>query len=201
MNRLKSLRKKMGVNQQDIADYLNMSRISYLRYENGQQDPSTETLSKLADYFSVSVDYLLGIDDSPQRATKFRWIPLREGLPAGPLSETDDFIIGYVEVPQDRYPDIELEAVKVKGDSMAPRIMDGDIVIFRPQSSAKTGDIVIVRINGNEYTLKKFKKVDHGIMLVPNNLANYEPMFYSSKQVKDLPVEIIGVVVELRSQF
>ena len=84
---------------------------------------------------------------------------------------------------------------------MEPRIMEGDIVIFRPQNYANNGDTVIVRINGNEYTLKKFKKLDNGIMLIPNNQPKYEPLFFSFEQVETLPVEIIGVVVELRSQF
>lgn len=201
MNRLAKIRKEKGLSQLQVANDLAITPATYSRYESGDRNPPNDMLIKLAEYFEISTDYLLGLENSPNRDISFRWIPLREGLPAGPLSETDDFIIGYVEVPQDRYPDMTLEAVKVKGDSMAPRIMDGDIVIFRPQSCADSGDTVIVRINGNEYTLKKFKKVDHGIMLIPNNLAKYEPMFYSSKQVKDLPVEIIGVVVELRSQF
>lgn len=199
--KLLELRKTKGVNQQEVADYIGVDRSTYTRYERGNTNPDPDTLKKLAEYFSVSVDFLLGLDDTPNRETKFRWIPLRDGLPAGPLSETDSFIIGYVEVPSDRYPGMELAAVKVKGDSMEPRIMEGDIVIFRPQNYANNGDTVIVRINGNEYTLKKFKKLDNGIMLIPNNQPKYEPLFFSFEQVETLPVEIIGVVVELRSQF
>lgn len=199
--KLLELRKTKGVNQQEVADYIGVDRSTYTRYERGNTNPDPDTLKKLAEYFSVSVDFLLGLDDTPNRETKFRWIPLRDGLPAGPLSETDSFIIGYVEVPSDRYPGMELAAVKVRGDSMEPRIMEGDIVIFRPQNYANNGDTVIVRINGNEYTLKKFKKLDNGIMLIPNNQPKYEPLFFSFEQVEALPVEIIGVVVELRSQF
>ncbi len=199
--KLLELRKTKGVNQQEVADYIGVDRSTYTRYERGNTNPDPDTLKKLAEYFSVSVDFLLGLDDTPNRETKFRWIPLRDGLPAGPLSETDSFIIGYVEVPSDRYPGMELAAVKVRGDSMEPRIMEGDIVIFRPQNYANNGDTVIVRINGNEYTLKKFKKLDNGIMLIPNNQPKYEPLFFSFEQVETLPVEIIGVVVELRSQF
>lgn len=200
MNRLSKIRKLRGLSQLQVANDLAITPATYSRYESGDRNPPNEMLIKLADYFSVSADYLLGIDDAPHHETTFRWVPLRDGLPAGPLSETDDYVIGYVEVPENRYSEMPLEAVKVKGDSMAPRIMDGDIVIFRPQAYAETGDIVVVRINCNEYTLKKFKKMDNGIMLIPAN-PKYDPMFYTSDQVGALPVEIIGVVVELRSQF
>ena len=201
MNRLSKLRKEKGLSQLQVASDLSITPATYSRYESGDRNPPNDMLVKLAEYFSVSVDFLLGLDDTPNRETKFRWIPLRDGLPAGPLSETDSFIIGYVEAPSDRYPGMELAAVKVRGDSMEPRIMEGDIVIFRPQNYANNGDTVIVRINGNEYTLKKFKKLDNGIMLIPNNQPKYEPLFFSFEQVETLPVEIIGVVVELRSQF
>lgn len=65
MEKLKELRKNLKIKQQDIADYLKISRQAYSHYENGQRQPTPETLQKLADYFGVSVDYLLGRDINP----------------------------------------------------------------------------------------------------------------------------------------
>ena len=60
MNRLKELRIKKGQRQVDVARALNLSRQTYNFYENGKRDPDTATLVRMADYFGVSTDYLLG---------------------------------------------------------------------------------------------------------------------------------------------
>lgn len=59
MNQLKILRTGKGVSQQIVADYLEITRQAYSNYENGNRDPDNETLLKLAEYFGVTVDYLL----------------------------------------------------------------------------------------------------------------------------------------------
>ncbi|MBR3439916.1 MAG: helix-turn-helix transcriptional regulator [Clostridia bacterium] len=63
--RLKELRKERGISQQKIAIDLNMNQNSISRYENGQREADYKTLIMLADYFNVSVDYLLGRTDNP----------------------------------------------------------------------------------------------------------------------------------------
>ena len=83
---------------------------------------------------------------------------------------------------------------------MEPKMSSGDVVIVRKQPDAESGDIAIVCINGDEATCKKIKKTPEGIMLISLNPA-YEPMFYSKKQVEELPLTILGRVVELRAKF
>lgn len=58
--RLIEQRKLDNKTQRQVADYLQITQPSYIRYENGSAEPSLENLLKLADYFDVSVDYLLG---------------------------------------------------------------------------------------------------------------------------------------------
>jgi transcriptional regulator with XRE-family HTH domain len=58
--RLKELRKQRKLNQQAVADALNCSQSVYSRYENGSYEPSLEILLKLADFFQVSLDELVG---------------------------------------------------------------------------------------------------------------------------------------------
>ena len=65
MNQLKKLRSQKGVSQQVVADYLEITRQAYSNYENGNRDPDNETLLKLAEYFEVSVDYLLRGEEKP----------------------------------------------------------------------------------------------------------------------------------------
>ena len=62
-------------------------------------------------------------------------------------------------------------------------------------------DAVDVLINGDEATIKKVKKLPDGIMLIASNTAVYEPTFYSKKEIDELPVVILGKVVELRAKF
>ena len=66
MLRLKELRLSSGKTQQSVADYLNISRASYTNIENGKRDPDTQTLIKLAELFSVSIDCLVGRENENQ---------------------------------------------------------------------------------------------------------------------------------------
>lgn len=64
--RLISLRKSKKKTQQDIADYLGLTRPAYTAYERGNRHPDYDTLQKLADYYEVTTDYLLGRSDNPR---------------------------------------------------------------------------------------------------------------------------------------
>ena len=56
-------------------------------------------------------------------------------------------------------------------------------------------------VNGNDATVKQVKEIDSGIMLIGHNTAVYEPHFYSQQEIENLPVQILGKVVELRRKF
>ncbi len=60
---LKELRKENEYSQQDVADFLNISRSTYGKYETGDREPSLEMLCKLADFYKVTTDYLLGREE------------------------------------------------------------------------------------------------------------------------------------------
>lgn len=64
--RLKSLRKAKGVTQKSIAYSVSITEVSYQRYEYGTVCPSLDTLIALADFFDVSLDYLVGRTDKPE---------------------------------------------------------------------------------------------------------------------------------------
>lgn len=74
-------------------------------------------------------------------------------------------------------------------------------MIVRKQSDVESGDTAIVLINGNDATVKQVKKSEEGIMLIANNNAVYSPRFYSNKEIQELPVQVIGKVVELRGKL
>lgn len=197
MNRLSILRKNRGATQSEVAEMLGISQPTYNRYETGTHEPDNETVARLAKYFGVSADYLLGIDEHPRRITGKKWVPLLGSIPAGQEVEAIESIIGYLEVPENFYPNDTLFALTVTGDSMSPYYLPGDNVICRKAATAETGQDVAVRIGDNDATLKRFKKMDNGIALMPLNPA-YQPYIFSEGEIAKLPVEILGVVVESR---
>ena len=199
MERLKLLRQKKNVLQKDVAEAINVSRTTYVKYENGDSEPSHKILIKLAEYYNVSIDYLLNKTNS-RNYNKGIKIPVLGSVAAGiPISAIQD-IIDEEEISEELASTGEFFGLVIKGDSMSPIITNGDTVIVRSQPDAENGDIAIVLVNGDEATCKKIKKTPEGVMLIPLN-PEYEPTFYSNKQIEQLPVRIIGKVVEQRRKF
>ena len=91
-------------------------------------------------------------------------------------------------------------ALKVKGDSMSPVLIEDDIVIIKKQEDFESGDIVVALINGDEATIKKGRKSDNSIVLQPLN-PNYEPLIFTNEEMKSIPVKIIGIVKQLKREF
>lgn len=202
--RLKQLRKERNINQRELSEYLKVAPSTISMYENGQREPNFEVLEVLADFFNVDMNYLLGktdkttklIIDKPQGLK----IPVLGTVAAGiPISAVED-ILDYEEVPQSWENQGEFFGLRIKGDSMQPKMDDGDVVIVRQQSDANSGDTVIALVNGDDATCKKLQKTENGIMLVSTN-PNYLPMFFTKEEIVTKPVVILGKVVELRSKF
>lgn len=197
MKRLFTLRKEKGLTQKDVAEELGISRQAYANYESGNREPDISTLRHLSEYFGVSIDVLL---DNPTAAKRGVKIPVFGNVAAGiPIDAITD-IEDYEEITEELAASGEYVALKIKGDSMEPKMSEGDVVIVKVQPTIESGEIAIVLINGDNATCKKVKKTEEGIMLISLNSA-YEPMFYSNKQIEDLPIRIFGKVVELRAKF
>lgn len=197
---LKKLRKEQNKTQQEIAKFLNTDQSNYSKLENKDINSITSgQLKKFSEFYNVSTDYILGIDKEQKK--KSVKIAVIGTIPAGIPIEAIEDIIDYEEIPQEMAKNGQYFGLKVKGDSMSPRIQNGDVVIIRQQDDAESGDVCVVMVNGNEATLKQIKKDYNGIVLVPFNTEIYKPTFYSNEDIKKLPVRIIGKVVELRGKF
>ena len=116
-----------------------------------------------------------------------------------PLEMIED-VIDTEEIPEEMAKTGEFFGLQIHGDSMEPRMTDGDVVIVRKQDDAETGDTVIATVNGTDATCKRLKKYRDGIELIATN-PSYAPMFYSNEEIEEKPVKIIGRVVELRAKF
>lgn len=213
MIRLKALRANEKISQQKIADYLNVSRSTVAMWETGGIEPSFEILEKLATYFGVTTDYLLGINSDNFTESSLSKHPKKHGIKipvygnvaAGvPILAIENYDSAdpddWEEIDEKMAANGEYIALRIKGDSMEPKISTGDVVIVRLQPDAETGDIVVAMVNGDEATVKKLKKRPEGILLIPSN-PKYEPMFYTNEDIENLPIRILGRVVELRAKF
>lgn len=200
MNRIKELRASKGIKQAELAAAIKVSQAALSGYETEKYEADLDTYQSIANYFGVSLDYLLG-NNTAVSADSIR-IPVLGAVPAGiPLEAVED-IIDWEEIPQAMCAGgKEYFALEVKGDSMWPDYLPGDIVIVRKEPCCESGDICVVYINGYDATLKQVKFAGDGsITLVPKN-QNYPPRTYTPEEVATLPVAICGVVVELRRKI
>ena len=197
MNKLLELRKKRGVFQKDIAAYLQVDRTTYVKYERGDSEPNIETLRKLANYFNVSLDYLLNGEETTTDKNYIS-VPVYGRIPAGIATEAIEDILDYEDIPKEWCAgDKEYFSLQIKGDSMFPAYQDGDRVIFQKSATAETGDDAAVMVNGDDATFKRIERSTAGVILKPLNPA-YESKFYSNDEIEALPIRILGIAKELR---
>lgn len=197
-NTLKSLRKRHGLTQEDLAKRLGTANSTISMYERDARVPDLDTMRVLAEIFGVDMNYLSGQPSpSPKRGIK---IPVFGSVAAGIPIEAITDIEDYEEISEDLAATGEFVALKIKGDSMEPTLLAGDVVIVRVQDTIENGEIAIVLVNGDEATCKKIKKTPEGVMLISLNAA-YDPMFYTNAEIESLPVRIFGKVVEMRRAF
>lgn len=201
MLKLKEARKAAGMTQIDVAMQIGLSQPQYSAWENGRSKIDNESLSKLAELLEVSADYLLGktTDSTSPKKTGVK-VPVLGRIAAGIPIEAIEDIVDYEEIDEALAATGEFFGLQIRGDSMMPRICDGDVVIVRKQDTAETGDVAVVLVNGDSATVKRIKKEPGGLWLIPNNHA-YDTKVYTPAEVERLPVKIIGKVVELRGKF
>ena len=196
--RIKSARENLKLTKRELAKRIGVHESSINKYEKGLVDIPLSKISELSRVLNVTEAYLMGWEDE-QKLQGLK-IPVLGTVAAGiPISAVED-ILDYEEVPQSWENQGEFFALKIKGDSMEPRMESGDVVIVKQQPDANSGDTVIVLVNGDDATCKRLQKTDNGIMLVSTN-PKYPPMFYSNEEIQTKPVVILGKVVELRQKY
>lgn len=204
--RIKERRIAMGFTQEELAGKLGLQKSAIAKYENGRvENIKRSVIQSMSEILETAPSYLMGWDDlpevDPEHPSKGAVvIPVLGMVAAGaPIYAVED-ILDYEEIPEEWAKSGQYFALQIKGDSMSPRIMEKDVVIVRQQEDAESGDIVIAKVNGDDACCKKLLKHKNGISLVSYNSA-YEPMVFMDSDVQEIPVSIIGKVVELRGKF
>lgn len=195
--KIKELRKINNVTQQELAKMINVSQSSIGMIEGGRQC-GRKTLTKLADFFGVTIDYLLK-DEIKEEFEKidikmsFIPIPIVGTIRAGEPILAEDNIQGYIPVLKNSLKlDGDYFALKVKGDSMNMEFNEGTILIVEKTPYIENGEIGVVRIDGLEATVKKVVINGEMITLIPMS-TNQEhiPQMYN---MENDDIEIIGRV-------
>ena len=192
---LKKLRRQHGITQAELASAIYTTIPNLSNWENGRYMPNKEAINRIADFFNVSTDYLLGRTDNPLPNVvdlgDETLCPLVGQVVAGMPIEAQENLEGYIYIsykPADEY-----FALRVHGESMVGAgIPDGAIVVVHKQNCADNRQIVVAMLNG-EQTVKRFLRVDDTIILQPEN-PSLSPIVVSKKD----DLLILGVVKEVR---
>lgn len=190
MNRIAELRAKLGISMKEAAARLDMPYTTYVNYEKGTREPNSETLIKLSRFFGTSIDYLLGKQELDSIPPGFDPLPEMESVPlvgqiaCGRPITAEENLKGYVSVPAAWHATFTLTC---KGDSMEPRIKDGDLVAIRKDVEIENGEIAAVRID-DEATLKHVYLHTDYIELRPENPA-YPSIIRRKEEMNDVTIE------------
>ena len=222
--KIKQLRSNMNISQVDFATKIGVSKQTLYKYENNIiTNIPFDKIEDIARIANVSPAYLMGwaefgvgselkkiIENLPSDISAYETkinstpkgvtINVLGRVAAGIPIEAIEEIIDTEEISQEMASTGEFFGLKIHGDSMEPRMYEGDVVIVRKQEDADSGDIVIAMVNGDDATCKRLVKYENGINLLSLN-SKYAPIVFSKEEIETKPVRIIGKVVELRGKF
>ena len=174
---LRYLRKAKQMTQFELASALGLAYSTISMYERGEREPSFEMMETIADYFNVSMDFLLGKDILSNAAhitdDIVRFPVLGEVAADFDRIALPDWEGTTVEFPRSALrgrPAEDYLALRVCGDSMYPFYLDGDVVlVLRTPALEHNGQVALVRYDGENATLKKVEQLTDGLRLVPLN--------------------------------
>lgn len=188
-----------GITPNKVCSDLGLSTATATKWKNGAV-PRDTTLKKIADYFNVSVSFLLGDDVTESTAIimndmPVHMIPLFESVSAGFGAYADNHIIEYIPCfIVSKSEAEETICVKVQGDSMAPKIEDGDVIQVHRQSSVDSGSIAVLLIDGEDAVVKRVIFDGNAIELQSLNTM-YAPRRFEGKDANR--VAVLGVVKKI----
>ena len=219
--RLKELRISKGLSQKALSECLSVSKSSINMYEHGVREPSFDMLESIADFFNCDIDYLLGKSNiinqlqykalvgpnSTDISHAFTVFPVgKQGMRPiygsisaglGEYVEGSNEILGWEPV-EAKYDTDDYFYLRVVGDSMSPKIEDGDLLLIRKQESVDSGDIGAFIVDNEEGFVKRVMYGADYITFVSLNSA-YEPICFVGEQVKR--VRVVGKVIEIKRKL
>lgn len=195
---------EMGIDRNELCQILGFKYSTVSEWLQGKKYPRIDKIEALANYFGIKKSDLIEdkSDNSPIKSniqsldqSKVYNIPVFESVSAGFGAYASDYIVDYIPIYIKNPADAkDMLCIKVKGDSMYPKIEDGDIVVVRKQSSVDSGSIAVVLIDNEEGLVKKVVYNENLIELISIN-PEYAPKRFEGKDV--LRVSVVGLVKQI----
>lgn len=203
--RIESARTELNLTQEDLAKELGLNKSTIQRYETGQiKKIKLPVIHAMAKILNVNPSWLSDQSDNREAVkpvnsnaeflskNEIRIIPVFETVSAGFGAYASNEIIDYMPLYiESDYEAEETLCIKVKGDSMYPKIENGDIVQVHKQDSVDNGQIAVVLIDGDEGLVKKVFVYKDYIELISIN-PEYPPKRFEKEEMNR--VEIVGLV-------
>jgi len=188
-DKIRDARKAAGLTQRQLADKIKVSNTSISNWEKGVSNPDPDTIQNLCWALEVQPNYFF---DTDARILPPNVLPMPETervprigrIACGDPIIAEENIESYDEVLSSWHADFTLMCI---GDSMAPKIENGDIVAIRSQPTVENGEIAAVRI-GDEATLKRVFLHPDYIELRPIN-PNFDSIIRSKSEMNDIRIE------------
>ncbi len=201
--RIKEYREKAGMSQDELAKLAGYkSRSSITKIESGGNELPQGKIIKITKALGITPADLMKEYDVEQSnisavfTDNIRMIPLYESVSAGFGAHAEDTVVDYLPIRiESEYEYKETICIRVSGDSMYPKIEDGDIIQVHLQKSVDSGDIAVVMIDGEEGVVKK---VVYGKTWVELHSINPE---YKTRRFDGAEVQRLDVVGKVKGSY
>ena len=193
--RLAYLRKEAKLTQEQLGSIIGVGKTTISNYETAYSQPDPENIFKLADYFNVTIDYLLGRSSSNHgNALYLGEVNEEFKIPVYSLRETGEKILTQENIIGWQIADVADEmsyiSFEIIDNSMEnSRICTGDIIVVRKCDKAENGDLVVAIYKNKAYVRKLKTIANNGVLLYPDNTTSFEPIIAKLSEIK-----LIGVV-------
>lgn len=191
---IKARRKEIAMSAERLAEKVGVSPATIYRYEKGDiEKVPVDVIKDIAKALNTTPAYLMGWETSPaapaipagfEPLPEMTTIPLVGSIACGTPITAEENIEARIGIPAAWRADF---ALTCHGDSMAPKICDGDIVCIRKQQEVENGEIAAVRI-GEEATLKRFYRQGDTVLLQAEN-PTFAPLVYANHQLDEIEIE------------
>ena len=191
-----------GTSVYRVSKATGISASTFTDWKNGRSVPKADKMKRIADFFGVTLDALLGSGSTESELSGYTSVRSRKmvaiigEIRAGSPIITNESLLGYEFADIDDVD--EYFFLKVCGDSMKNiGMVDGSLVLFRKQQYASEGDIVACLVGGDSATVKRFSKNRKTVLLLPEN-EDYEPIKLSTDDFESGEARILGVALEVK---
>ncbi len=175
--RYQKLADERKVSNYKVSKETNIAQETLSCWKKGKYAPKADKIEKLAEYFGVNPDFFY--DES--------------------IIETCEVSAGNGRIndASETFKPSSGRYAKVVGDSMYPTLHDGDFVKIVETTDVSPTDFALVRINGDEMTIKHVEVTEDGMWIRGENKDAFEDRFYTIKEIVLLPVQVVGKATEI----